>query len=253
MSVIDVQGDPVLDAIVRTIVERFEPVRIVLFGSHARGDANAESDYDLMVEVEDAHPERVEKLIGEVLFELDFDVDAVVTTAETYRVERHDVGLLAYQIEREGRTLYVRDRSTAPAAFPRRKVREPRPARPRSVEMWVRRAENDFSVAELTFVNAPVVTDATCFHAHQAAEKYLKAVVVWTGRPPPRTHRLGRILKRCPGLVQDAAVRRACSVLLVLYRCSRYAESREPTVDEARAAIAATRVVREAARDALGL
>jgi HEPN domain-containing protein len=99
---------------------------------------------------------------------------------------------------------------------------------------------------------SPMIADAVCFHAHQAAEKYLKAVIVWTGRPPLRTHRLGRLLKRCPRrLRRHAAVRHACAVLLAGYRYSRYAETREPTADEARSAAEAAAVVREAVREIL--
>src|SRR4051812_19573387 len=43
---------PLLDQITRTIVERFHPQRVVLFGSHARGEARPDSDVDLMVEME---------------------------------------------------------------------------------------------------------------------------------------------------------------------------------------------------------
>ncbi len=34
---------------VRRIVHRFRPERIILFGSHARGDAGPDSDVDLLV------------------------------------------------------------------------------------------------------------------------------------------------------------------------------------------------------------
>jgi predicted nucleotidyltransferase len=34
---------------VRRFVDRFDPERIILFGSHARGDAGPESDVDLLV------------------------------------------------------------------------------------------------------------------------------------------------------------------------------------------------------------
>ena len=41
-----------IQKITRTIVEHFQPRRIVLFGSHARGEAGPDSDLDLMVEME---------------------------------------------------------------------------------------------------------------------------------------------------------------------------------------------------------
>lgn len=254
MSRLDAPADIILDAIVRTIVEHFHPLRIVLFGSHARGGATEESDYDLMIEVEDGNRAEIELAVGEHLFELDFDVDAVVTTPKAYAADRDDVGLLAYQIEREGKLLYARDGVSAAAPPSPRGVREPRPSRPQSVAMWVRRAENDFIGVGRMLGGSDPIADAVCFHAHQTAEKYLKAVIVRTGHAPPRTHRLGKLLKRCPPrLLRNKSVRHACAVLLVLYRYSRYVESREPTVDEARTALEAAGVVREAGRTLLGL
>ena len=57
--------DPLLDKdaklaeMVRRLVAAFEPERIYLFGSRARGDDGADSDYDLMVVVhDDAPPEQ---------------------------------------------------------------------------------------------------------------------------------------------------------------------------------------------------
>ena len=252
MAHLAVMADPTLDAIVRTIVEHFQPDRIVLFGSHARGEATEESDYDLMIETADARNGELDMAIGVLLFELDFDVDAVVMTPEAYARDRDDVGLLAYQIARDGKLLYSRDVGAERARSSRRAVRERRPARPRSVAMWVRRAENDFIMAGRGLTESQLVADAVCFHAHQTAEKYLKAVIVWTGRVPLRTHRLGRLLKRCPvRLLRHAAVRHACAVLLTAYRYSRYAETREPTEDEARIAADAAAVVRQAVREIL--
>ena len=42
-------GDGVLERMVETIVAEVDPERIILFGSRVRGDANADSDVDLMV------------------------------------------------------------------------------------------------------------------------------------------------------------------------------------------------------------
>src|SRR3989304_2373412 len=54
-----ISQDPQLAEIVRRLVEAYQPERIYLFGSMARGDAGPDSDYDLMVVVpDDAPPER---------------------------------------------------------------------------------------------------------------------------------------------------------------------------------------------------
>lgn len=54
-------GDQFLAEIVDRIIAAYQPERIYLFGSKARGDAGPDSDYDLLVVVpDDAPPERRE-------------------------------------------------------------------------------------------------------------------------------------------------------------------------------------------------
>ena len=48
--------DPALAEFVRRLRDVFQPNRIYLFGSRARGDAGTDSDYDLMVVVRDDMP-----------------------------------------------------------------------------------------------------------------------------------------------------------------------------------------------------
>ena len=45
-----------LDRAIGRIVDTMQPEAIYLFGSHARGDAGADSDYDLLVIVPDDTP-----------------------------------------------------------------------------------------------------------------------------------------------------------------------------------------------------
>jgi len=49
-----------LEEIAEAIVKNFDPKRIVLFGSHARGDQREDSDVDLFIEMESERrpPER---------------------------------------------------------------------------------------------------------------------------------------------------------------------------------------------------
>jgi predicted nucleotidyltransferase len=48
-------ADAVLAEIVRRLVAGFQPERIYLFGSHARGDAGPDSDYDLLMVLGQLH------------------------------------------------------------------------------------------------------------------------------------------------------------------------------------------------------
>ena len=98
---------PPLDQITRTIVERFQPRRIVLFGSHARGQARPDSDVDLMVEMESPLPRGARA--AEILKAFGirpWAMDLIVYTPQEVMASRGTPGSLLTLIEAEGRTLY---------------------------------------------------------------------------------------------------------------------------------------------------
>jgi uncharacterized protein len=245
-----VAADPVLDLIARTIVERVHPERILLFGSRARGDAHAYSDYDIMV-IMDTDP-----LAGDVACAIHnafptpktFSMDVVLRTPAQAERMREDVGTLVYAAEHEGRVLYVRPGSewsgntTGPAA----RVREERQGPPESLASWMRRVENDFRIAENELRDPLPTWDGVCFHIHEGVEKLLKCVLIATNTPPPRTHLLGDLLALCPGELQaNLVVHAACATLTSLWPRARYPdEGPEPTAAEGALAVAAGRDVR---------
>ncbi len=98
-----------LNDITRRIVERFHPRRVLLFGSHARGTAHADSDVDLFVEMESSKspPERaidIDALFGLRTWPMDL---VVLTPDEVLRLRRR-TGTILQEIEAEGRVLYER-------------------------------------------------------------------------------------------------------------------------------------------------
>jgi HEPN domain-containing protein len=61
---------------------------------------------------------------------------------------------------------------------------------------WVDKAEGDFGTAGRELRAAPAPNfDATCFHAQQCAEKYLKACLVELDAVFPKTHDLSALLE----------------------------------------------------------
>lgn len=73
------------------------------------------------------------------------------------------------------------------------------------VAAWIGKAENDLKNIELVLPAEDAPLDTVCYHAQQAAEKYLKALLTFLGIPFPKTHDLPELALRLP---VDSAVRR---------------------------------------------
>ncbi len=100
--------DAKLAEIVRRLVTAFEPERIYLFGSKARGEEDPDSDYDVMVIVpDDAPPERKRsRRAYEALRGTGTAADVLVWTRRSFEDRLHVVCSLPATVEREGLLLY---------------------------------------------------------------------------------------------------------------------------------------------------
>jgi predicted nucleotidyltransferase len=99
----------IIDEMVLRIVERFDPERIILFGSAARGDAGPDSDVDLLVvmPVEGSRREKAVE-IGAAVNDIPVPKDIVVTTPEDFEWRKEIVGTIERPAVREGRLVYAR-------------------------------------------------------------------------------------------------------------------------------------------------
>ena len=89
------------------IVQDFDPVKIILFGSHARGEAGPESDIDLLVVLpEVANKRQAAVAIRRALADLPVTKDIVVTTPEEIARRGDLVGTVLRPALREGKVLY---------------------------------------------------------------------------------------------------------------------------------------------------
>ena len=73
------------------------------------------------------------------------------------------------------------------------------------VEKWLTKARNDIKVAEneLSFKVSEIVTEAVCFQAQQAAEKFLKAYLITKNVKFGKTHNLEFLIELCSKVDAD--------------------------------------------------
>jgi predicted nucleotidyltransferase len=104
----ELKSDPRLDALVQ-ILRGYDPERIILFGSRARGEADEYSDYDVVVIKETDRP-FLERLQDMVPYLLAFDRPAEILVYRPDEFERmRDTGL-GWIVHQEGVVLYERPR-----------------------------------------------------------------------------------------------------------------------------------------------
>jgi len=100
--------DPALQEILERLIAAYQPESVYLFGSVARGDADADSDYDLLVVVPDEAPpeRRRSRLAYEVLRGTGHAADVVVCTSSYFERRRHLKASLPGAVLREGKLLH---------------------------------------------------------------------------------------------------------------------------------------------------
>ena len=95
---------------VRRIVERFDPEKVILLGSQARGDAGPDSDIDLLVVMDTDSRRRSAVEIRMAVDDIVIPKDIMVVPPDEFERQRDVVGTLTYPAVREGRLLHDRRR-----------------------------------------------------------------------------------------------------------------------------------------------
>jgi predicted nucleotidyltransferase len=106
--------DKVLEKLVFSL-KASDPYKIVLFGSYARGNANEDSDIDIMVILDNDHvsktyEERLDKkvFIRNLVREINYKtaLDILVYSKEELNIIKQHGNFLIDEIERTGKVLY---------------------------------------------------------------------------------------------------------------------------------------------------
>ena len=102
-------SDPILQDVVKRLVDAYHPNKIYLFGSRARGSASSASDYDLLLVVSE-EADRKLKMAGkayEALWGIKVPVDVVVWTDNEFNKRLHLSNSLPAVVTREGTLLHA--------------------------------------------------------------------------------------------------------------------------------------------------
>jgi predicted nucleotidyltransferase len=96
----------------RRLARKFQPERIILFGSHARGDAGPDSDIDLLVIIALENPRRdkagLELAMRLAVHDIKYPKDIIVVTPQEVARKRGLPGTIVNPALLEGQTIHVR-------------------------------------------------------------------------------------------------------------------------------------------------
>ena len=99
-----------IQQMVRRIVREFDPDKVILFGSHARGEVGPDSDVDLLVVMPVEGSKRAKQLeIRIALHDIHVPKDIIVSRSEEFEWRKNTVGTIEYPAVHEGKVLYARE------------------------------------------------------------------------------------------------------------------------------------------------
>ncbi|PSQ99911.1 MAG: hypothetical protein BRD48_02765 [Bacteroidetes bacterium QS_9_68_14] len=236
-----------VDTFAEALARRMEPACIVLFGSYAEGAPGARSDLDLLVVVETDRPPRERKIpFYDTIREAPCPTDVIVRTPAEVRRWIGTPNHIVTEAFEKGTVLYE-----APDAEPFR----PMSSRHREwAGEFIEKAESDLLTARRVLEMEDGPTDTPAFHAQQAAEKALKAMLTVHEIDAPYTHELPELVDALPDAGPSLELWRADLREISKYGVAvRYPLGMpDPSREEVRRAIAAAAEMLRRARAEVG-
>ena len=114
-------------------------------------------------------------------------------------------------------------------------------------QAWLRKAEHDFLSIQNNISAEETPWDVVCFHAQQAAEKILKAFIIYHGYTVEKTHDLIQLLSVCVNIEPSLIVLESdCQELNYYSVSSRYPDDLyEPDESDGRKMLDSAERIRE--------
>ena len=98
----------IINELINRIVSAAHPIRIILFGSAARGEMSPDSDIDVMVVMpEGTHRLNTTQYLYKRMLGFGYPVDIVVTTPSILEQHKTNIGLIYRTVLVEGKEVYA--------------------------------------------------------------------------------------------------------------------------------------------------
>jgi HEPN domain-containing protein len=117
------------------------------------------------------------------------------------------------------------------------------------VQQWLLKALHDLITARSLIYREPIVLDTAAYHCQQAAEKAVKAFLIFNDHDPDRTHDVERLIDLATHVEHGFAASRAAgkrlTPLATLYRYPNLSGVMEPSPAQAEQALNDATVIYE--------
>jgi HEPN domain-containing protein/predicted nucleotidyltransferase len=198
-----------LEEIIRRVVEVARPEKIIMFGSAARGEMGPNSDVDLLViKSGEFHQGRLTGDIYRNLMGVGQAVDVILVTPEQVEKHRNNPWRIIAPALRDGREVYSVGTKTDGPIGENVNLRYGKGARTVSdvnpadeARRWLDRSRSHLILAKTEIQDVDL--EDLCFHAQQAAEMAIKALLIRRGVVFPYTHDIAQLLALLQGSGQQ--------------------------------------------------
>jgi HEPN domain-containing protein/predicted nucleotidyltransferase len=206
-TAVETEREAPIAEMTRRIVERVNPLQVILFGSRARGDQRRGSDVDLLVIVpDDQDRDKAWRKVNDAVRKVRVPNDVLVTMPREISRYGNLIGLVYRPALRQGTVLY--DAASGYAVWSS-DSETPRPpalqggivtdeVRIAETRRWLGQARQELMIAEAHVQGDEAAAGIVCYLAQQSAEKALKAVLIFLQTEFEKTHNLEELRKLIP-------------------------------------------------------